>query len=197
MAGEYNHIHPGGMMFGDANTNDANLIEEQRKEHEQRLALIRKEAQLLQRTNEEIHSKVPSINDAPAQVRFAIYGMERPRYDAPIDEMLWYCTELIGRVPATSRGEAWERNRTFADLTARGSGSVNDETLRKNIMDFIFRLESMISTADPHATQGMTGIMAITTSTRYEKLDQNIRNLPLPNAPGLFDGILNKIRGKS
>lgn len=185
-------------MFGDtsAQQESAELENEQRKEHEQRLALIRREAQILQRTNEEIHAKVPSINDAPAQVRLAVYGIERPGYNAPIDALLWYCTELIGRVPATSRGEAWERARTFADLTARASGSVNDETLRKNIMDFVFRLESMISTADSHATQGMTGIMAITTSTRYEKVDQNIRNLPMPNAPGLFDGLMNKIRGR-
>jgi hypothetical protein len=62
-------------------------------------------------------------------------------------------------------------------------------------MDFVFSIEAMISTADAGATQGMTGIMAITTSTRYEKLDQNIRNLPLPNAPGLFEGIMKKIRG--
>jgi hypothetical protein len=106
-------------MFGDTDDKDAALIEDQRKEHEQRLALIRREAQALQRTNEEIHSKIPSINDAPAQVRLAIYGLERPRYDSPIDELLWYCTELVGRIPATSRGEAWERTRTFADLTAR------------------------------------------------------------------------------
>lgn len=185
-------------MFGDTTTQQetAELEDEQRKEHEQRLALIRREAQILQRTNEEIHAKVPSINDAPAQVRLAVYGIERPAYNAPINQLLWYCTELIGRVPATSRGEAWERARTFADLTARASGSVNDEILRKNIMDFIFRLEGMISTADPHATQGMTGIMAITTSTRYEKVDQNIRNLPLPNAPGLFEGVLTRIRGR-
>ena len=184
-------------MFGEEPTQDnADIIEAQRKEHETRLALMRREAQILQKTNEEIHSRVPSINDAPAQVRIAIYGIERPKYNAPVEELLWYCTELIGRVPATSRGEAWERNRTFADLTARASGSVNDETLRKNIMDFVFRIEAMISTADAGATQGMTGIMAITTSTRYEKLDQNIRNLPMPNAPGLFEGIMNKIRGK-
>lgn len=183
-------------MFGD-NTGDTELADAQKQEHETRIALIRREAQILQKTNEEIHSKIPSINDAPAQVRMAIYGLERPSYHAPIEEMLWYCTDLISRVPATSRGEAWERNRTFADLTARASGSVNDEILRKNIMDFIFRLEAMVSTADPHATQGMTGIMAITTSTRYEKLDQNIRNLPIPNAPGLFEGIMNKIRGKN
>jgi hypothetical protein len=184
-------------MFGEEPAQDnTEIIEAQRKEHEQRLAIIRREAQILQKTNEEIHSKVPGINDAPAQVRMAIYGLERPKYDAPVDELLWYCTELIGRVPATSRGEAWERTRTFVDLTARASGSVNDETLRKNIMDFIFRIESMVSTADAGATQGMTGIMAITTSTRYEKLDQNIRNLPMPNAPGLFEGVLNKIRGR-
>jgi len=184
-------------MFGEEPTPDNyEIIEAQKKEHEQRLALMRREAQILQKTNEEIHARVPSINDAPAQVRIAIYGVERPRYDAPIDELLWYCTELIGRVPATSRAEAWERKRTFADLTARASGSVNDETLRKNIMNFVFALEAMISTADPQATQGMTGIMAITTSTRYEKLDQNIRNIPLPNAPGLFDGIISKITGR-
>lgn len=184
-------------MFGDEPVqDDADIIEAQRKEHDQRIALIRKEAQVLQKTNEELHSKVPSINDAPAQVRIAIYGIERPRYNAPIEELLWYCTELIGRIPATSRGEAWERNRTFADLTSRASGSVNDEILRKNIMDFVFRIQAMISTADAGATQGMTGIMAITTSTRYEKLDQNIRNLPLPNAPTLFEGFMNKIRGK-
>ena len=183
-------------MFGD-NTSDTALVDAQKQEHEQRIALIRREAQILQKTNEEIHSKIPSINDAPAQVRMAIYGLEQPKYNAPIEEMLWYCADLIGRVPATSRGEAWERNRTFADLTARASGSVNDEILRKNVMDFIFRLKAMVSTADPHATQGMTGIMAITTSTRYEKLDQNIRNLPIPNAPGLFEGIMNKIRGKN
>lgn len=182
-------------MFGDAEQ-ETSIADEQRKEHEQRIAIIRREAQVLQKTNEEIHSRVPGINDAPAQVRMAIYGVERPRYDAPVQEMLWYCTEIMGRIPATSRGEAWERNRTFADLTARASGSVNDETLRKNIMDFIFRLESMISTADAGATQGMTGIMAITTSTRYEKVDQNIRNLPMPNAPGLFEGIMNKITGR-
>lgn len=182
-------------MFGEEPKQDGDIEEAQKKEHEQRIALIRREAQVLQKTNEELHSRAPSINDAPAQVRIAIYGLERPRYDAPIEELLWYCTELIGRVPATSRGEAWERNRTFADLTARASGSVNDETLRKNIMDFVFRIEAMISTADAGATQGMTGIMAITTSTRYEKLDQNIRNLPMPNAPGLFEGIMKKIRG--
>ena len=183
-------------MYGETTSDEASIEEIQRKEHEQRVALVRREAQVLQKTNEEIHARMPSINDAPAQVRMAIYGLERPRYNAPIDELLWYCTELIGRVPATSRGEAWERNRTFADLTARASGSVNDETLRKNIMDFIFRIESMVSTADAGATQGMTGIMAITTSTRYEKLDQNIRNLPMPNAPGLFEGIMNKISGR-
>jgi hypothetical protein len=183
-------------MYGDTTTDEAALEEAQRKEHEQRIAIVRREAQVLQKTNEEIHARMPSINDAPAQVRMAIYGLERPKYDAPINELLWYCTELIGRVPAASRGEAWERTRTFADLTARASGSVNDETLRKNIMDFIFKIESMVSTADAGATQGMTGIMAITTSTRYEKLDQNIRNLPMPNAPGLFDGIMNKITGR-
>jgi hypothetical protein len=184
-------------MFGEPEVKGNTEIEEaQRKEHEQRLALMRREAQILQKTNEEIHSRVPSLNDAPAQVRMAIYGIERPKYDAPIDELLWYCTDLMGRVPATSRAEAWERNRTFCDLTARASGSVNDETLRKNIMDFVFRIEAMVSTADAGATQGMTGIMAITTSTRYEKLDQNIRNLPLPNAPGLFEGIVNKLRGR-
>ena len=182
-------------MFGDTEDKDSALIEAQKKEHEQRIALIRKEAQILQRTNEEIHSKVPSLNDAPAQVRIAIYGLERPGSNAPIDELLWYCTQLMGRVPATSRGEAWERNRTFADLTARASGSVNDEILRKNLLDFVFRIQAMIATADNNATQGMTGIMAITTSTRYERLDQNIRNLPTPNTASLFDGIMNKIKG--
>lgn len=183
-------------MFGETDTTDTALLEAQEKEHQERIALIRREAQVLQRTNEEIHSKIPSLNDASAQVRMAIYGVERPTSHAPIEDLLWYCTELISRVPATSRGEAWERNRTFADLTARSSGSVNDEILRKNIMDFVFRLESMIATADPGASQGLTGIMAITTSTRYERVDQNIRNLPLPNAPGLFEGIIAKIRGK-
>lgn len=184
-------------MYGETEENDIALLEAQEKEHQERIALVRREAQILQRTNEEIHSKVPSINDASAQARMAVYGLDRPTRDAPIEDLLWYCTQLMGRVPATSRGEAWERNRTFADLTARASGSVNDEILRKNVMNFVFRLESMIATADPHAAQGgMTGIMAIITSVRNERVDQNIRNLPLPNAPGLFEGIMSRIRGK-
>jgi hypothetical protein len=184
-------------MYGDEDPEEkAALIEAQKRKSEQKLSLIEEEAKAIQSQHDSVYTRVPQLSDQSGQARIAIYGLDRPKSNAPIDDLLWYCTELIGRIPAASRNEMWERNRTFADLTDRSSGSVNDETLRKNVMDFVFRLESMIGTADNTANGGMTGIQAIITSSRFERVDQNIRNVPLPTAPGLFEGIFNKITGK-
>jgi hypothetical protein len=160
-----------------------------------RVALLEQEIRSHQQRQDALSARIPPMGDQSGQVRLAIYGLDRPGVGASVEDLLWYCTSLMGRIPASSKEESWQRHRTFIDLTARASGSVNDSILRKNIMNFIFRLESMVSTADPQATQGLTGIQAITTSTRYERSDQNIRNVNLPNSPGLFDGIMKKITG--
>lgn len=169
--------------------------EPQKEEKQNNVALLERELAEYTRRQDALRSRLPDMGDQAGQVRLAIFGIPRPGPNASLEELLWYCTELMGRIPAASPVEAWERHRTFRDLTARASGSVNDSILRKNIMNFIFRLESMISTADPKATQGLTGVQAITTSTRYERSDQNIRNVNLPNSPGLFDGIIKKLSG--
>lgn len=167
----------------------------QPQEKDNRITLMEQEIRAHQQRQDALTSRLPSMGDQSGQVRLAIYGVQRPGPTATIEELLWYCVELMGRVPAASKEEAWQRCRTFIDLTARASGSVNDSILRKNIMNFTFRLESMVSTADPQATQGLTGIQAITTSTHYDRSDQNIRNVNIPNSPGLFDGVIKKITG--
>jgi hypothetical protein len=186
------------MAYGEEETTEENkqaLLAAQQKRKEEKLSLVEEEVKAFQAQQDSLHTRLPQLSDQSGQVRIAIYGLERPKSGAPIEDLLWYCTGLISRIPAASKEEMWQRNRTFVDLTDRSSGSVNDETLRKNIMDYINRLESMIATADDKAMGGITGIQAITTSTRYERVDQNIRQVPLPTAPGLFEGIINKITG--
>ena len=186
-------------LYGEDDTTEEEktaLVEAQKKKHEEKLSLVEEEIKAFQNQQDALHGRLPQITDQSGQARLAVYGLDRPKAGAPIEDLLWYCTALVSRIPAASRGEMWERNRTFVDLTDRSSGSVNDESLRKNIMDHIYRLESMISTADNTASGGMTGIQAIITSSRYDRVDQNIRNVPLPNAPGMFEGIFDKIRGR-
>jgi hypothetical protein len=185
-------------LYGEDNTEEEKnaLAEAQKKKNEEKLSLIGEEVKAFQNQQDALHGRLPQITDQSGQARLAVYGLDRPKAGAPIEDLLWYTTSLISRVPAASRNEMWERNRTFVDLTDRSSGSVNDETLRKNLMDFIFRIEAMIATSDTQASGGMTGIQAIITSARFDRVDQNVRNIPLPTAPGLFEGIFNKITGK-
>jgi hypothetical protein len=185
-------------LYGEDDTEEekAAFAEAQKKKTQQKLSLIEEEVKAFQTQQDSLHTRLPQLTDQSGQARIAVYGLDRPKSGAPIEDLLWYCTSLISRIPAASKAEMWQRNRTFTDLTDRSSGSVNDETLRKNLMDFIFRMESMISTADNTASGGMTGIQAIITSSRYERMDQTVRQVPLPTAPGLFEGIFNKITGK-
>jgi hypothetical protein len=181
-------------MYGDE---EPDVTREQQQEINQRLALIRQEAKAIADTNEVIHAKVPAINDAPAQVRIAVYGLEIPPPGSSPKEKIRFCQHLVSRIPSLSQNESWELRRTLADIVDIASCGGRSDVVHERIDLFIFRLEALISTADPKATQGLTGISALITSDRRETVNQTVRQLPLAqNSPGLVDGLRNLISGR-
>ncbi len=183
-------------MFGDQDPEDSAQAQQQ-KDINQRLALVRQEVRAIADTNEAVHAKVPAMNDAPAQVRIAIYGIEIPGPDAGIREKIHYCQQLVSRIPSLSRGESWELRRTLVDIMNRASSEGRRDMVNDRLDRFIFRLNALVATADPMATQGLTGIGALITSDRRETLNQTVRQLPIAqNSPGLIEGFKNLFRGK-
>lgn len=183
-------------MFGEQDKEDGTLALQQ-KDIDRRLALIRQEVRAIADTNEAVHAKVPAMNDAPAQVRIAVYGFETPGPNASIKEKIWFCQEVVSRIPSLSQDQSWELRRTLVDIMNRASSEGRNDMVHDRLDRFIFRLKALIATADPKATQGLTGIAALITSDRRETLNQNIRQLPLAqNSPGLIEGFRNLISGK-
>ncbi|MFA4849140.1 MAG: hypothetical protein WC626_05375, partial [Methanoregula sp.] len=83
------------------------------------------------------------------------------------------------------------------DIMNRAQGQGRSDMVRDRLDRFIFRLNALIATADPKATQGLTGIAALITSDRRETLNQTVRQLPIAqNSPGLIDGFRNLFSGK-
>ena len=183
-------------MYGD-DSDPKNEQAEQQRENEQRLAIIRKEAKAIADTNEAIHAKVPAMNDAPAQVRIAVYGIEIPSIDSSPKEKIRYCQTLVSRIPSLSVSESWELRRTLADIVDRASSQGRDGVVNERLDLFIFRLNALVATADPKATQGLTGISALITSDRRETLNQTVKQFPIAqNSPGLIEGFRNLISGQ-
>jgi len=170
---------------------------QKKRELDQKLALIRQEAKAIADTNEAIHAKVPAMNDAPAQVRIAVYGLEVPGPLSSPQEKIRYCQTMVARIPSLSTDVRWELSRTLADIVDRASSQGREDMINERLDLFIFRLNSLVATADPKATQGLTGISALITNDRRETLNQTVRNLPLAtNSPGLIEGFKNLIGGR-
>lgn len=185
-------------MFGDQDAPDmARVAQEQQRDIDQRLALIRQEVRAIADTNEAVHAKVPAMNDAPAQVRIAVYGIEMPGPNASINEKIRYCQQIVSRIPSLSLDQSWELRRTLVDITNRASCQGRRDMVNDRLDRFIFRLSALIATADPKATQGLTGIASLITSDRRETLNQTVRQLPISqNAPGFIEGFRNLISGR-
>lgn len=180
-------------MYGDV---DPEETQDMKKEAAERRAIIRQEARAIADTNEAIHAKVPAINDAPAQVRIAIYGIDIPGPEASIKEKIRYCQAIVSRIPAVSKDEAWEIKRTFADILDRSRSQGREDIVHERLDSFILRVNLLISTADPKATQGLTGIAALITQDRRETLNQTIRQQPLSiNSPGIVESLRNIVSG--
>ena len=183
-------------MFGEQDSESTALVQQQ-KDIDQRIALIRQEVRAIADTNEAVHAKVPAMNDAPAQVRIAVYGIEIPGPNASIKDKIRYCQQVVSRIPSLSQDQSWELRRTLVDIMNRAQGQGRSDMVRDRLDRFIFRLNALIATADPKATQGLTGIAALITSDRRETLNQTVRQLPIAqNSPGLIDGFRNLFSGK-
>lgn len=180
-------------MFGEADP----AVSQQQEEIDRRLALVRQEVRAIADTNEAVHAKVPAMNDAPAQVRIAVYGIPVPGPEASIKEKIHYCQEIVSRIPSLSLDQSWELRRTLVDIMNRASSQGRRDMVNDRLDRFIFRLNALIGTADPKATQGLTGISALITSDRRETLNQNIKQATLgSNSPGLIDGLRSMISGR-
>ncbi len=177
-------------MYGDEESTENKMTPE-----EQRLVLIRKEAKSIADTNEAIHAKVPAMNDAPAQVRIAVFGTEMPSMDASYDEWLRYCIVAVARTPARSKDMAWELKRTFIDLVGRRSSYGRED--KERLIAFAFRISTDTSVSDPTISGGMTGVGALVTTERRESLNQTVKQFPIAqNSPGLIEGLRNIVSGK-
>ena len=180
-------------MFGDEEPTETT---QSQKDKENQLAIIRREIKTIADTNEAIHAKLPATNDAPAQVRLAIYGIEIPGTDASPKQKIRYCQVLIARVPSLSTGEGWEVRRTFIDILDQSRSQGSEDIVEERLDALIFRINMLIATADPKATQGLTGISALITQDRRETLNQTIKQQPLAiNSPSIVDGLRNLVSG--
>jgi len=181
-------------MFGDEEPYDKQAEE---RENEKRIALIRQEARAIADTNEAIHAKVPAMNDAPAQVRIAIYGVDMPGPNASPKDKIRYCQTMISRIPSLSVGEGYQIRRTFIDVLDQSRSQGREEIVDERLDALIFRISQLVSIADPKATQGLTGVGALITQDRRETLNQTIRQQPLAaNSPGLVEGLRNLVNGR-
>jgi hypothetical protein len=181
-------------MYGDEEPQQStDIVAMQKKEHQQRLALIRQEARAIADTNDAIHARTPAITDAAAQVRIAIWGADMPSPDAPIEDLIRYCQMAVSRIPALPPGERGELSRTLADISDRAESQGRDHIIRSRINQFLFKLESLKATADPKAKEGLTAIMALISSNQTIKQDQTIRAPNPTPSPGMVDAFKNAI----
>jgi hypothetical protein len=182
-------------MFGDEETTEDQKA--QKEKEDQQLAVIRKEAKAIADTNEAIHAKVPAMNDAPAQVRIAIYGLEIPGPNATPKDKIRYCQNMVSRIPSLSRDEGWEVRRTFTDILDQSRSQGREDIVEERLDALIFRINELVAIADPKATQGLTGISALITQDRRETLNQTIRQQPLAvNSPGIVEGLRALVSGR-
>ena len=180
-------------MYGDEDSKNPEQQQEQREAEQ--LAITKKEARAIANTNEAILTRVPAINDAPAQVRIAVFGTEPPSLDASYDEWLRYCLIAVARTPARSKDLAWELKRTYIDLVGRRYSYGRED--KERLIAFAFRIGADTSVSDPTISGGLTGIGALVTTERRENLNQTVKQFPLAqNSPGLIEGFRNLISGK-
>lgn len=184
-------------MYGENDTNEQEQMQQDiQKQNEKRLALIRQEVKAIADTNDAIHAKIPSLNDAPAQVRIAIYGVEVPGKEASPKDKIRYIQTLVSRVPSLSVGEGWELRRTFTDILDQSRSQGREDIVDERLDAMIFRINELIAIADPKATQGLTGIGALITQDRRETLNQTIKQQPLAiNSPGIIESLRNVVNG--